>query len=110
MKLLLDQNLSHRLVAALQSEFPGSTHVRELNLELADDAAIWEFARAHGYTIVSKDADFHQRSFVYGQPPKVVWLRVGNCTTEQVAATLRRRVEDLLAFAQDGESTFLIVS
>jgi predicted nuclease of predicted toxin-antitoxin system len=109
-KLLLDQNLSHRLVAALQSEFPGSTHVREHNLELADDAVIWEFARVHGFAIVSKDADFHQRSFVYGQPPKVVWLRVGNCTTEQVAATLRRRVEDLRAFAQDEESTFFIIS
>ena len=110
MKLLLDQNLSHRLVAALQSEFPGSTHVRELNLELADDAAIWEFARGHGYTIVSKDADFHQRSFVYGQPPKVVWLRVGNCTTEQVVATLRRHADNLRPFAQDEESAFLVVS
>jgi predicted nuclease of predicted toxin-antitoxin system len=61
-------------------------------------------------TIVSKDADFHQRSFVEGQPPKVVWLRVGNCTTEQVAATLRRHVDDLHAFAGDEESAFMIVS
>ena len=110
MKLLLDQNLSHRLVAALQLEFPGSTHVRDLNLERADDATVWEFARAHGYSIVSKDADFHQRSFVYGQPPKVVWLRVGNCTTEQVAATLRRHVDELHAFEYDVESAFLILS
>ena len=110
MKLLLDQNLSHRLVAALQLAFPGSTHVRDLNLERADDAAIWQFALKHGYCIVSKDADFHQRSFVYGQPPKVVWLRVGNCTTEQVAATLRRHVGDLRAFEHDQESAFLILS
>jgi len=109
-KLLLDQNLSHRLVAALQSEFPGSTHVREVGLQDADDATTWAFAREHGYVIISKDADFHQRSFVYGQPPKVVWLRVGNCTTEQVADTLRRYADDLRAFAQDEESAFLIVS
>ena len=110
MKLLLDENLSHRLLAAIQSDFPDSVHVRDVGLQRAEDATIWAFAREHGYTIVSKDADFHQRSFVYGHPPKVVWLRVGNCTTEQVAATLRRHVDDLRAFAQDEESAFLVVS
>ena len=85
-------------------------HVRDVGFQRADDATIWAFAREHGYTIVSKDADFHQRSFVYGQPPKVVWLRVGNCTTEQVAGTLRRHVDNLRAFAQDEESAFMVVS
>jgi predicted nuclease of predicted toxin-antitoxin system len=110
LKLLLDENLSHRLLAVIQSDFPGSTHVRDVGLQRADDATIWAFARDHGYTIVSKDADFHQRSFVYGQPPKVDWLRVGNCSTEHVAATLRRHVDNLRAFAQDEENTFLVVS
>lgn len=110
MKLLLDENLSHRLLAAIQSDFPDSAHVRDVGLAHADDATIWAFAREHGYTIVSKDADFHQRSFVYGHPPKVVWLRVGNNTTEQVAGTLRRHVNDIRAFARDEETAFLIVS
>ncbi len=110
MKLLLDEKLSHRLVAAIQSDFPGSTNVRDVGLQRAEDATIWEFAREHGYMIVSKDADFHQRSFVYGHPPKVVWLRVGNCITKQVAGTLQRHVEDLRAFAQDEESAFLVLS
>ena len=110
MKLLLDQNLSHRLVAALQIEFPGSTHVRELNLQRADDATVWNFAREHGYTILSKDADFHQRSFVHGHPPKVVWLRFGNCSTERISVSLRHHVEDLRAFERDKESAFLILS
>lgn len=110
MKLLLDENLSHRLLPAIQSDFPDSVHVRDVGLQRAEDATIWAFAREHGYTIVSKDADLHQRSFVYGQPPKVVWLRVGNCTTEQVAATLRRHVDNLRAFAKDEESAFLVVS
>ena len=109
MKLLFDQNLSHRLVAALKLEFPGSAHVRDLGLERADDATVWAFAREHGYTIVSKDADFHQRSFVHGHPPKVVWLRFGNCSTERMIASLRRHVGDLLAFEHDEESAFLIL-
>ena len=57
-KLLFDQNLSHRLVATLARQFPGSVHVRDLGLQHADDATIWEFAKADGYTIVSKDDDF----------------------------------------------------
>ncbi len=110
MKLLLDENLSHRLLNIIEADFPGSAHVRNVGLQRAEDTRIWEFARENGYTIVSKDSDFHQRSFLYGHPPKVVWLRIGNGTTEQVAAALRRHVDDLRAFAQDQESAFLIVS
>ena len=110
MKLLLDENLSHRLLSAIQAYFPGSTHVRDVGLQRADDATIWAFAQEHGFMILSKDADFHQRSFVGGQPAKVVWLRVGNCTTGQVAATLLRHIDDLHAFAGDEESAFMIVS
>ncbi len=110
MKLLFDQNLSHRLVAMLADDFPASAHVRDFELQRADDATIWEFAKSNGYTIVSKDDDFHQRSFLYGHPPKVVWLRLGNCSTEQVAQTLRRHAHHLAAFEADAEAAFLALS
>ena len=79
MKLLLDQNLSHLLLASLTELYPGSTHVRDVDLASASDEAVWTYAARQGFTIVSKDADFHQRSFVLGAPPKVVWIRRGNC-------------------------------
>jgi predicted nuclease of predicted toxin-antitoxin system len=63
-KLLFDQNLSHKLVNRLADMFPDSAHVREVGLKEADDHAVWEYAKANGQTIVSKDSDFHQRSFV----------------------------------------------
>ena len=110
MKLLLDQNLSHRLVVDLQSDFPGSAHVRDLGLERADDQTIWEVARNQGFIIVSKDADFHQRSFVHGHPPKVVWLRIGNVSTRRVLEIMNAHVEDLRDFHADGEASFLIIS
>ena len=110
MKLLLDQNLSHRLVAALAEQFPGSAHVRDFDLERTDDTTIWEFAKNNGYTIVSKDNDFHQRSFLYGHPPKVVWLRLGNCSTERVAETLRRNAHHLSTFEADPQAAFLVLS
>jgi predicted nuclease of predicted toxin-antitoxin system len=75
LKLLLDQNLAPRLVARLTDLFPGSEHVRDVGLAAADDLAVWEYAKAGEFAIVSKDADFRQLSFLYGSPPKVVWLR-----------------------------------
>ena len=78
MKLLLDQNLSYRLLDKIESVYPGSTQVRLLGLEQADDLTIWRFARDNGYTIVTKDSDFHELSLLHGEPPKVIWFKCGN--------------------------------
>ena len=110
MRLLFDQNLSHQLVIRLGEVFPDSQHVRDVGLADADDTSVWEFAAAGGYAIVSKDSDFHQRSFLYGAPPKVIWLRIGNCTTSDIERLLRRHIEDIERFDRDEESSFLVLS
>lgn len=107
MKLLFDQNLSPRLADALADLYPGSTHVREVRLQAADDDTVWTYAARHGFAIVSKDADFHQRSFVLGHPPKVVWIRRGNCSTVEIEGILRAHQADLLTFETDAEGAFL---
>ena len=94
MRLLLDQNLSPRLVSALADVFPGSIHVRDVGLSRATDDAVWNYAAQHGHVIVSKDAEFHQRSFLLGHPPKVVWIRRGNCSTRDIETLLRHRHPD----------------
>lgn len=78
MKLLLDQNLSHRLLVMLVDLYPGSQHVRSLGLGAANDQLIWNHARDNNMIIVSKDWDFYYRSTLYGHPPKVLWIRSGN--------------------------------
>ena len=109
MKLLLDQNLSNRLVAELEPGFPGTLHVRSIGLAAADDLVVWEYARDHGFVIVSKDADFHQRSFVQGHPPKVIWVRLGNCTTTDVLALLLRSRAEIEAFVAHELAAFLVL-
>ncbi len=109
MKLLLDHNLSYKLVGRLADLFPDSEHVRNVNLPEADDRTIWDYARANGLAIVSKDEDFHQLSFLYGAPPKVVWVRLGNRTTSDIEQALRRHHTDLLQFNANEEGAFLIV-
>jgi predicted nuclease of predicted toxin-antitoxin system len=110
MKLLSDQNLSYRLVPELESLHPGSVHTREVALATADDEAVWNYARQHGLAIVSKDMDFYHRGVLFGQPPKVVWIRLGNCTTADIEALLRTRQADLPAFDQDANASFLALA
>ena len=110
MKLLFDANLSRALVARLHSEYPHSTHVREIGLRSGSDEQIWDFARKHGFTVVSKDTDFRERGFVEGFPPKVVWLDVGNADTGQIEALLRRERQRVEQFGQSTDAAVLVLS
>lgn len=107
MRLLLDENLSFRLVALLGDAFPGTAHVRDVGLSGADDDAVWEHARAHGMAVASKDSDFHDRARLHGPPPRLVWIRRGNCSTRDVEALLRRYRAALERFAADSEAAVL---
>ena len=86
---LFDANVSHKLVPALASEYPGSAHVRDVGLRGAEDHHIWDHAQARGFAIVSKDTDFRERSYVEGLPPKIIWLDVGNAGTVAITMLLR---------------------
>ena len=110
MKLLFDENLSPRLAVGLSDVFPGSVHVRDVGLSRASDAAIWGYAQDHDFTIVSKDSDFHQVSFLRGPPPKVIWIRRGNCTTTDIETLLRYNRTGILAFGSEAEAAFLALS
>ena len=109
MKLLFDQNLSHKLVRALEDLFPNSAHVRDVGLKTGADRYIWEHAKDNGYVIVSKDSDFYQRSLLYGQPPKVKWIRRGNCSTGEIEKILRDHFDEITRFEKDLQETFLIL-
>jgi predicted nuclease of predicted toxin-antitoxin system len=108
-RLLLDQNLSPRLLSALRDLYPNSVHVRDVGLGAADDETVWRYAGQHRFVIVSKDADFHERSFVFGHPPKVVWIRRGNCSTDEIAGLLHDHHANLLALELDAEGSFLAI-
>jgi predicted nuclease of predicted toxin-antitoxin system len=102
-RLLFDQHLSFRLPRRLADLHPGSLHLRDCGLLGADDRAIWRYAAANGLAIVSKDVDFSDLASRLGSPPKVIWVRLGNCSTADVEAALRAYHADLLAFEADRE-------
>jgi predicted nuclease of predicted toxin-antitoxin system len=101
MKLLFDQNLACRLVSHLADICPDACHVSLAGLDRASDDEVWDYARANGFIIVTKDSDFDERSVLRGVPPKVIWLRLGNCTTAQVETALRGHLIEIQAFSED---------
>jgi predicted nuclease of predicted toxin-antitoxin system len=109
MKLLLDENLSPRLVVLLADLYPGSTHVRECGLERSSDYELWEYARANGFAIVSKDSDFEQRSLLQSHPPKIIWVRLGNCPTKAIEELLRRYSPVIHTFDLDPIESILVL-
>jgi len=105
MKLLLDENLSRRLVPFLQADYPGSSQIALLSLEKATDREIWQFAKDNDFVIVTKDSDFHELSILYGAPPKIVWLKTGNqskASTLNALTSSRDTIEK--AFAEEGKA------
>lgn len=108
MKLLFDENLSHQLAITLAEVYPGSVHPRDCGLRGASDDEIWRYAQENGFVIVSKDSDFSQRSALRGNPPKVIWLRVGNCTTARAEFVLRNAAERLRAFENESEGCLVL--
>lgn len=109
MRRLLDENLSKRAVPLLADAFPGTAHVDLLGLHGADDALIWTFAGSEGYVVVSKDADFYQRSVAFGPPPKVVWLRIGNGPVAAVVRLLNESRTLIEQFGADSDAGFLVL-
>lgn len=109
MKLLLDQNLAPALARRLADVWPGSRHVRDCGLERGSDLEVWMYAIQEAFVIVSKDADFHQLSFLKGAPPKVIWVRRGNCATGEVEQIIRDNDRVIRAFLEQAEGSFLAI-
>lgn len=105
MKLLFDQNLSPRLVKLLANIFPESNHVFPLSLDEAEDTEVWQYAKENNFTLVTKDADFGDLSILRGFPPKVIWIRRGNCKTSDIENILRNNsdvIEQLVSDTKTG--------
>jgi predicted nuclease of predicted toxin-antitoxin system len=101
MRLLFDQNISHRILKVLSERFLGSSSVKNENLINSLDKAIWEFAKESNYTIVTQDSDFNDLNLLNGFPPKVIWIRAGNIKTDELAKILEDHFYELEEFEKN---------
>ena len=86
--LLLDENISHRVIKHLEATFPGSKHIIDFLSYGSPDESIWVTALENKLTIVSFDADYQDMLILRGFPPKVIWFRFGNCSNKTIINTL----------------------
>lgn len=110
MKLLFDENLSPKLPSRLSDLFPNSLHVRDVGMKATIDPIVWDYAKDNNLMIVSKDVDMHDLSLVFGNPPKVIWLRLGNCSTSQVESLMRQNFDAIKLFDEDENLSLLALS
>jgi len=108
-KLLFDENLSHHLVEMLEDVFPASVHVRDIGMKRAPDVDLWTHVVEHEYAIVSKDEDFAERAILSGPPPKVIWIRLGNCSTAAVEALFRDYRTAIMHFSEQPQAGLLVL-
>ncbi len=110
MKLFFDENLSPRLASLFRQEYPGSSHVRNVDLVGASHSQIWNYCKRNEFTVVSKDTDFRDRSMTEGFPPKIIWLDVGNAGTNVIADLLQREYKRVDLFSTHPKASLLILS
>lgn len=109
MRLLFDQNLSRNLVGRLADVFPDSLHVSEVGLSEASDLAVWsEGQRRDECAIVSKASDFNDMLLLHGYPPYVVWIRRGNCSTQEIESLIRSKRMEIENLPESGNGLLVI--
>jgi predicted nuclease of predicted toxin-antitoxin system len=108
-KLLLDFNLSPKLLQLLQGLFPGTTHAKMTDLSAeAEDIVIWEYAKHENFIILTADRDFLHLANRFGQPPKLIRLEGMNYRTSHAASVLQRNAIRMAEFGRS-EAGILIL-
>jgi predicted nuclease of predicted toxin-antitoxin system len=109
LRLLADESLPPRLVRELADLFPDSFHVKLTGLTSAADDVVWEYAKTHGFTLITKDRDFAGLSMAWGAPPKIILLQTGNCSTTKLIQIIRKNAIRLSEFENDVKRSLLIL-
>lgn len=109
-KLLFDNNISHRVLLKIADIFPHSLHVMLKNLDESTDLEVWKYAKLNDLAIVTKDSDFNDLAIYRGIPPKIIWIKLGNCKVDAIAILLRENHESIVEFLDDDESAILEIS
>lgn len=103
MKLLFDQNISHRILKYLPKIFENSSSIKNEKLINRDDRYIWNYAKVHNFTIVTQDSDFSDLNIFLGFPPKIIWLKTGNLSTKSLSLLIYEYQDELIKFSENPE-------
>jgi predicted nuclease of predicted toxin-antitoxin system len=104
-KLLLDENLSWRMIKKLKPLFEEVIHVSKLKIiQPADDISIWNYAKKNGFTILSKDDDFEKIVLLRKAPPKLIYLKTYNLDTQKLVDLIKKNKDKISEFINSDEN------
>jgi predicted nuclease of predicted toxin-antitoxin system len=106
-KLLLDQNLSFKIKSRVNDFFNGIQHTSDFKLIESSDFEIWNHAKNNNFCIVTFDSDFIDISVLNGFPPKIIWLRFGNSSTQGISQILINNHLIINEFLLSSENAYL---
>jgi predicted nuclease of predicted toxin-antitoxin system len=108
-KFLIDAQLPPALALFLKEAGHEAKHVIDIGLASSDDSLIWDYAVSNATVIITKDEDFAARIQIYPKGPKVVWLRIGNCTNRALLHWFAPLLPHILNCLQQGEKLIEII-
>jgi predicted nuclease of predicted toxin-antitoxin system len=100
---LVDAQLPSALAKAISDAGYTARHVSDVGLLHAADIPIWDYARAHGCTLITKDEDFVAIRLRATDGVTVVWLRVRNSSRRALLAWFMPRLPEIVALIDAGE-------
>jgi len=107
MKLLLDQNISYKLLKPLSKLYTDVAQISRLGMGQTSDSMVWQYALTHDYAIVTFDAYFIERNALTGYPIKVIWLRCEDNSTNNILQLLSENQALILQFNLDKDKSCL---
>ncbi len=108
MNLLIDANISWRIVKILNSYYSSIIHVKDLKVnQPAKDIEIWNYCKTNNFTIVTHDDDFEKMLLAKGAPPKVIILKTFNKNTLELANLILNQKAEIESFISNSEFMIL---
>lgn len=104
MRFLIDAQLSPKLTVALRKAGHEAEHVFDVGLLAAPDIEIWRYAERMGAAIITKDSDFAAMRMHVASGPAVIWLRLGNATSETMERALLAALVEIIVAVEMGET------
>jgi predicted nuclease of predicted toxin-antitoxin system len=103
LKFLVDAQLPPSLARWISSRGHEATHVFDVAMHTAGDAAIWDYAGANGCVLLTKDEDFVDRWLLSTAPIALVWIRKGNCSNDALMTWLEPLWPETVKRLEQGE-------
>ena len=108
MKLLLDENLSWRMIKKLSPFFEEIIHSSDIKiLQPPNDISIWNYAKKNGFTIISKDDDFEKIVLLRKAPPKLIYLKTYNLDTKKLVELIIDSKKKIIEFENSNENDIM---